>query len=233
MDSEAFVGRWLKKSGRRNELFIATKFGFTATWVNGTPEYVRQAAASSLNKLGIETIDLFYFHRADPGTPIEITVGAMAELIGLLKACRELGVAVVAYSPLGRGMLTGTYKSNADIPDTDWRKNIPRLSQENFPNILKLVGVLERIAKSHNATSSQITLAWLLAQGDDIIPIPGTRKIKYLKENAEALKIKLSAEEIAEIREMSVIVDTAGGGDRYPEATSMQLLFADTPELNA
>ncbi|KAF9556606.1 Aldo/keto reductase [Agrocybe pediades] len=277
MDSEGFVGRWLKKSGRRNELFIATKFGITAAGVNGTPEYVKQAAASSVSRLGIDTIDLFYLHRADPKTPIEITVGAMAELvkegkvrylglsevsattlrrahavhpiaavqveyspfcldiedekIGLLKACRELGVAVVAYSPLGRGMLTGTYKSNADIPDTDWRKKVPRLSQENFPNILKLVGVLEKIAKNHSATSGQITLAWLLAQGSDIIPIPGTRKIKYLKENAEAVKIKLSPDEIAEIRDISAIVDAAGGGDRYPDKSSMQLLFADTPEL--
>jgi aryl-alcohol dehydrogenase-like predicted oxidoreductase len=274
-DSEDLVGKWFKRTGKRNEIFLATKFGNTASGINGKPEYVRSAVEKSLSRLGVETIDLYYLHRADMTTPIETTVGAMAELvkegkvryiglseisaetlrrahavhpiaavqveyspfcldiedekIGLLKACRELGVAVVAYSPLGRGMLTGTYKSNEDIPADDWRKGIPRFSNENFPNILKLVKDVEELGKNHNATAGQVTLAWLLAQGHDIIPIPGTKKIKYLKENLGAANIELSPEEVKEIRGIADSAD-ATQGDRYP-ANMMITLFADTPKL--
>ncbi|KAF8970341.1 NADP-dependent oxidoreductase domain-containing protein [Flammula alnicola] len=270
-DSEDLVGKWFKRTGKRDQIFLATKFGSTPTAPNGKPEYVKSAVEKSLKRLGVETIDLYYLHRADP----TITVGAMAELvkegkvrylglsevtaktlrrahavhpiaavqieyspffldiedekIGLLKTCRELGVAVVAYSPLGRGMLTGTYKSNDDIPKDDWRRTIPKFSNENFPNILKLVKGLEELGKKHNATAGQVTLAWLLAQGDDIIPIPGTKKIKYLKENLAAAKIKLSPQEIAEVREIANKVDATVGA-RYPPA-SMQWVLADTPEL--
>jgi len=279
-DSEDLVGKWFKRTGKRNDIFLATKFGIYRNrdanrTINGDPEYVRSAVERSLKRLGIETIDLYYLHRADPTVPIEITVGAMAELVkegkvryiglsevsaetlrrayavhpiaavqveyspftldieyenwGLLKACRELGVAVVAYSPLGRGMLTGTYKSNKDIPADDWRKTIPKFGDENFPNILKLVNGFEELGKKHNATAGQVTLAWLLQQGDDIIPIPGTKKIKYLKENLGAADIKLSTEEVAHVREIASKAD-ATVGDRYP-ASSMQHLFADTPKL--
>jgi len=147
--------------------------------------------------------------------------------IGLLKACEELGIAVVAYSPLGRGMLTGTYKSNNDIPADDWRKAIPKFSSENFPNILKLVSTFEGIGKKHNATAGQITLAWLLTRSPSVIPIPGTKKIKYLKENLDALSIKLSDEEIKQIKNVADQVNASSVGDRYPTAL-MSSVFADT-----
>jgi len=278
-DSEDLVGKWFKRTGKRNQIFLATKFGFTQPelLINGTPEYVKSAAEKSLKRLGVETIDLYYLHRADKNTPIEKTVGAMAELvkegkvrylglseissatlrrahavhpiaavqveyspfsldiedekIALLKTCRELGIAVVAYSPLGRGMLTGTYKSHDDLSDADddWRKNIPRLSAQNFPNIMKLVEGLKGLGEKHHATAAQVTLAWLLAQGDDIIPIPGTKKIKYLKENLGALNVKLTPAEVAEVREIANRAD-ATQGDRYPPGIQ-ELAFADTPPL--
>jgi len=278
-DSEDLVGKWFKKSGKRNQIFLATKFGFTQPGyiINGKPEYVKSAAEKSLKRLGVETIDLYYLHRADKNTPIEKTVSAMAELvkegkvrylglseissatlrrahavhpiaavqveyspfsldiedekIALLKTCRELGVTVIAYSPLGRGMLTGTYKSHDDISnaDDDWRKAIPRLSAQNFPNIMKLVEGLQGLGEKHHSTAGQVTLAWLLAQGDDIIPIPGTKRIKYLKENLGALNVKLTPAEVAEVREIANRADAAQG-DRYPPGMQ-ELLFADTPPL--
>jgi len=226
----------------------------------------------------VETIDLYYVHRIDQSVPIEITVGALKELVnegkiryiglseasestlrrahavhpisalqmeyspfcldiedgksGIMKACHELGVALVAYSPTGRGMLTGKFKSFDDIPEDDWRRDIPTFSRENFPNILKIVKGLENIGNRHNATAAQVTLAWLLAQGPNIIPIPGTKQIKYLKENIDTFRVNLSAEEVAEIRE---VVDKAGANqvDRYP-AGMMELLFnfANTPPLS-
>jgi len=278
-DSEDLVGKWFKKTGNRKKIFLATKFGIvrteTSRSVNGTPEYVKSACEKSLKRLGIDQIDLYYMHRADPKVPIEKTVGAMAELvkegkvrylglseissstlrrahavhpiaavqieyspftldiedekIGLLKTCRELGVAVVAYSPLGRGLLTGQYKSPDDFEDGDFRKFVPRFSKENFPKILQITDGLAEIGKKHNATAGQVTLAWLLAQGKDIIPIPGTKKIKYLKENLAAINVKLSNEEIAQVRKLAEDSDV-GGLDRYPTAM-MGTLFADTPKL--
>ena len=148
--------------------------------------------------------------------------------INLLKTCRELGVATVAYSPLGRGMLTGAYKSPNDFEEGDFRRLSPRFSEENFPKNLKLVDEIGAIAKKKGCTPSQLTLAWLMCQGEDIIPIPGTKKIKYLEENMRALEVKLTEEEEREIRK---VVDAAEvHGDRYPEAM-MGRLFADTPEL--
>lgn len=148
----------------------------------------------------------------------------------LLKTCRELGVAIVAYSPLGRGMVSGAYRSPDDFPSGDFRKNMPRFSPENFPKNLKLVEGLEKIAEKKGVTPSQLTLAWLLAQGEDIFPIPGTKKEKYLEENLGALKVKLTKEEDGEIRKL---VDTAEVyGTRYPEAM-MGALFANTPALKA
>ncbi len=148
--------------------------------------------------------------------------------IALLKTCRELGVATVAYSPLGRGMLTGAYKSPADFEEGDFRKNSPRFSEENFPKNLKLVEEINQVAKTKGCTPGQLTLAWLLAQGPDIIPIPGTKKIKYLEENIAALDVELTSSENAEIRK--AVESAEVHGQRYPEQM-MGALFADTPEL--
>lgn len=148
--------------------------------------------------------------------------------IGLLETCRELGVAVVAYSPLGRGFLTGQYKSRLDFEEGDFRRFAPRFSDENFPKNLKLVDQLTALATRKGCTTGQLTLAWLLAQGEDIIPIPGTKKVKYLEENLGALDVKLSEEEVKQVRHA---VDGAEvHGTRYPEAHS-SVLFADTPPL--
>jgi len=217
------LGKWFKRRGKRNEIFLATKFGVTfdsnrRPTVRSDPEYVKQACAKSLERLGIDCIDLYYCHRVDKKTPIEETVQAMAELkkegkiraiglsevtaatvrrahkvhpiaalqveyspfaldiehpdIGLLNTCRELGIAIVAYSPLGRGFLTGQLKSPDDFEDGDFRKHAPRYSKENFPKNLELVKSLETRAKAKGCTSGQLSLAWLLAQGHDIIPIP-------------------------------------------------------------
>lgn len=276
-DNEDLLGKWFKKTGNRDKIFLATKFGIVRTpdrIANGTPEYVKAAVEKSLKRLGIETIDLYYLHRADVNVPIETTVGAMAELvkqgkvryiglseissdtlrrahaihpiaavqveyspftldiedekIALLKTCRELGVAVVAYSPLGRGMLTGRFKSVDELEDGDFRKHIPKY-RDNFPSILKLVDGLKELGKKHNATAGQIALAWLLAQGEDIIPIPGTKGIKYLKENFAAREVKLTPEEVEEVRAIAKTADVFKG-DRYP-AGMMASLFADTPKL--
>jgi len=270
------VGKWFKRTGKRNEIFLATKFGSTPTGPNGKAEYVRAAAEKSFKRLDVETIDLYYLHRADRNTPIEITVGAMAELvkegkvrylglseissetlrrahaihpitavqveyspfcldiedekIALLKTCRELGVTVVAYSPLGRGMLAGKFRSRDDIPADDWRREVPRFSDENFPNILKLVNDFEEIGKKHNATSGQVALAWLLAQGEDIIPLFGTKSIKNIKENLGAFNVKLSPEEVRDIRAIAEKADATAQGDRYPPS-SMPYVFADTAPL--
>jgi aryl-alcohol dehydrogenase-like predicted oxidoreductase len=148
--------------------------------------------------------------------------------IGLLETCRELGVAVVAYSPLGRGMLTGRYKSPDDFEEGDFRKISPRFSRENFAKNLKLVDGIAELAKKKGCTAGQLTLAWLLAQGEDIIPIPGTKKIKYLEENLGALKIKLTREEVKQIRDLVSAAEVHG--DRYGDAMA-KYLFADTPKL--
>ncbi|CUA69093.1 hypothetical protein RSOLAG22IIIB_03771 [Rhizoctonia solani] len=271
-DSEELIGKWFKRTGKRNQIFLATKFGITAQGPNGTPEYIKQQLNRSLELLGVDKIDLYYLHRVDQKTPIETTVGTLAEFVKagkiryiglsepspatlrrahkvhpiaaiqveyspfvldieqkghLLETARELGVAVVAYSPLGRGVLTGQIKSNADLPDDDFRKNIPKYSEANFPKITSLVNKIKDIGKNHNATPGQVTLAFLLAQGDDVIPIPGTKNIKYAEENIAALKIQLTSEEIKAIRQ--AIVETELTGDQYP-AGYMQSLYGDTPE---
>ncbi|THH00720.1 hypothetical protein EW026_g1867 [Hermanssonia centrifuga] len=257
-ECEDVLGTWFKRSGKRNEIFLATKFGFVfreTMGIDGSAEYVKAAFSKSLQRLGVDTIDLYYLHRPDPTVPIEITVGAMAEFVkagkvkylglsecsaqtlrrahavhpisalqieyspfildiedekvGLLKAARELGVAIVAYSPLGRGLLTGSIKSPGDFPEGDFRGIVPRFSKENFPNILKIVEGLKAIGDRHGATSGQVSLAWLLAQGD-VIPIPGTKKIKYLKENVGALKLKLTEKDVAEIRAIAEAADLPG-----------------------
>ncbi|KAJ7660154.1 NADP-dependent oxidoreductase domain-containing protein [Mycena polygramma] len=276
-DSEELIGKWFKRTGKRDDIFLATKFGFTPSHsIDGSPAQVKTAVASSLRKLAVDHIDLYYLHRADTKTPIEHTVGAMAELvkagkvkhlglsevsaatlrraqavhpiaavqveyspfsldiedpkIGLLATARELGVQIVAYSPLGRGLLTGQYKSPDDFEDGDFRKMVPRFSAENFPNILKLAEGLKVIGvKYNNATAGQVALAWVLAQGDDIIPIPGTKKIKYLEENIVAAKLTLSAEDLKAVRDIAAAADTSKGA-RYPPGMQ-EMLFVDTPAL--
>ncbi|CAL1702449.1 unnamed protein product [Somion occarium] len=278
-DNEDLIGKWFKKTGKRNEIFLATKFGFVFKddkIVNGSPEYARKACEKSLSRLGIDQIDLYYLHRPDPTVPIELTVGVMAELVkegkvkylgisecsaatlrrahavhpisalqveyspftldiedekvGLLKTAKELGIAVVAYSPIGRGLLTGQYKGPEDFDEDDFRRKIPRYSKENFPNILKLADGLKKIGERHNATAGQVALAWLLAQDPSIIPIPGTTKVKYLEENLGALNVRLSSEELLEVRKVAEEAN-ACQGLRFPEAFGA-VHFADTPALN-
>ena len=260
--NEELVGRMLR--GRREQVTLATKFGIVrdpqnagARGVNGRPEYVRSSCEGSLRRLGVDYIDLYYQHRVDPNTPIEDTVGALAELvqagkiryIGLSEAspetlrravkvhpiaalqteyslwtrdpedevlatCRELGIGFVAYSPLGRGFLSGQFQRPEDIPEGDYRRNSPRFMGENFDKNLQLVEKVRTIAAEKNATPSQLALAWVLAQGDDIVPIPGTKRRRYLEENAGALSLTLSAEDLRRIDE--VAPKGAAAGARYP-----------------
>jgi aryl-alcohol dehydrogenase-like predicted oxidoreductase len=230
---------------------LATKFGIVrdpnnpnVRGVNGRPEYVRQSCEGSLRRLGVETIDLYYQHRVDPNTPIEETVGAMAQLVkegkvrylGLSEAsvktlrraakvhpiaalqseyslwtrdpenealatCRELGIGFVAYSPLGRGFLTGQLKRFEDLAADDYRRSSPRFQGENFQKNLDIVRGIQEIAQEKGCKPSQLALAWVLAQGEDIVPIPGTKRRKYLEENAAALEIKLTPDELRRIGE--------------------------------
>lgn len=278
--NEKLLGRWFVQTGRRNEIFLATKFGnfFDANGkhtVRGDAEYVRQACAASLERLGVDTIDLYYQHRVDTTVPIEETVAAMAELkregkiryLGLsecsastlrrahavhpiaaaqmeyspfaleieseqtafLATARELGVKIIAYSPLGRGFLTNTITSRADLEPSDNRNNHPRFSEAHFDDNLKLVRALADIAKEKGCTAGQLALAWLAAQGEDVISIPGTKRVKYLEENAAAAGIVLSVEEEKRIRKA---IESVGGskGERYPPAM-MARCFGDSPEL--
>jgi aryl-alcohol dehydrogenase-like predicted oxidoreductase len=260
--NEILVGRAIK--GRRSEVFLATKFGAvrgedgTFLGVNGKPQYVRSACEASLRRLGVETIDLYYQHRVDPATPIEETVGAMANLIregkvrylglseaaagtvrraqtvypitalqteyslwsrdpeeDILPTCRELGIGFVAYSPIGRGFLSGKIRRPEDLEENDFRRFSPRFQGENFQKNLDLVRRVEEIAAQKGCTPSQLALAWLLAQGNDIVPIPGTRKRSHLEENVGALQIRLTPEELASIDE--VAPRGVASGARYPE----------------
>ncbi len=262
-DNEVLVGKAIQSI--RDNIFLATKFGIVrdkakpnVRGVTGKAEYVRACCDASLKRLGVDTIDLYYQHRVDPNTPIEETVGAMAELvragkvrlIGLSEAgpatirraaavhpvaalqteyslwtrdpedevlltTRELGIAFVAYSPLGRGFLTGQYKRFEDLAADDYRRFSPRFQGENFQKNLDLVARVEVVAKEKQCTPSQLALAWLLAQGQDIIPIPGTKHRKYLDENAGAMNVTLSAEDLRRIDE--VAPHGAASGARYPE----------------
>jgi aryl-alcohol dehydrogenase-like predicted oxidoreductase len=258
--NERLVGRAI--SGRRDEVVLATKFGNVRSedgaWlgINGKPEYVRQACDSSLQRLGVDTIDLYYQHRVDPETPIEDTVGAMAELVQagkvrhlglseaapstirrahavhpiaalqteyslwsrepeqeLLATCRELGIAFVAYSPLGRGFLTGRFRSADDLPADDWRRRNPRFQGENFQKNLDLATAVEEIARAKGCTAAQLALAWLLSRGEEVIPIPGSTRIERVEENAAATSIQLSGGELAALGALAPMV----AGDRYAE----------------
>jgi aryl-alcohol dehydrogenase-like predicted oxidoreductase len=271
--NEKLLGRWFKETGRRNEIFLCTKFGIdfsTGTPViRGDREYIRSCVQGSLERLGVDHIDLYYQHRLDFGVCIEETVEALAELVkegkvkhiglsevsantlrrahkvhpiaalqieyspfsldietnGVLETARELGIAIVAYSPLGRGFLTGQIKSPDDFEEGDFRKHLPRFSKENFPKNLKLVEELQKFGAKKNAQASQITLAWVLAQDPLIIPIPGTRRIQNLEENLAAAKIQFSEEELKELR---AIIDNAEiQGNRYNDSFA-SLNFAES-----
>jgi aryl-alcohol dehydrogenase-like predicted oxidoreductase len=261
--NEELVGKAIK--GKRDKIVLATKFGIvrdpanpSVRGVSGKADYVRKSCEASLQRLGVETIDLYYQHRVDPATPIEETVGAMAELVkagkvrylglseasvatlrravkvhpitalqteyslwtrdsegGILAACRELGIGFVAYSPLGRGFLTGQFKKFDDLPADDYRRNSPRFQGENFQKNLDLVRRVEELAREKKCTASQLALAWVLAQGSDVVPIPGTKRRKYLEENVAALDVKLSGEELRQI-DAAFPADSAAGA-RYPE----------------
>ena len=261
--NEELVGRAIKD--KRDKVVLATKFGIVrdpanpqVRGVNGRPDYIRRSCEGSLKRLGIETIDLYYQHRVDPYTPIEETVGAMAQLakegkirhIGLSEAspqtlrraakvhaitalqteyslwsrepedeilatCRELGIGFVAYSPLGRGFLTGQFTKFEDFPEDDYRRFSPRFQGENFRKNLDLVRRVEEIAKEKSCKPAQLALAWVLVQDKNIIPIPGTKRRKYLEENVAALEVKLSAEDLRRIEE--IFPTGAAAGLRYPE----------------
>jgi len=250
---------------RRKEVFLATKFGFVrdpanpqARVVNGKPDYVRAACEACLRRLGTDTIDLFYLHRIAPDTPVEETVGAMAELVragkvrylglseagpaslrramkvhpitalqseyslwtrdpeaGVLAVCRELGIGFVPYSPLGRGFLTGRLKRFEDFAADDQRRTQPRFQGDNFAKNLALVQRIGELAARQGCSPAQLALAWVLAQGDDIVPIPGTRRIRNFDENLGALAVKLTAAELAAIE--AVFPADAVAGTRYPE----------------
>jgi aryl-alcohol dehydrogenase-like predicted oxidoreductase len=266
--NERLVGRAI--TGRRERVLLATKFGNvrkedgTFVGVNGRPEYVRQACDASLRRLAVERIDLYYQHRVDPATPIEDTVGAMAELVKagkvgalglseagpntlrrahtvhpiaalqteyslwsrdpeeeLLSTCRELGTTFVAYSPLGRGFLTGRFKSPDDFAPDDWRRNNPRFQGENFAKNLELVARIERLAGEKGCTPAQLALAWLLAQGNDVVPIPGSRQRSRVEENAGAVEVTLTRADLDAVN--AIAPRGVAAGSRYPEA-AMRLL---------
>lgn len=259
--NEELVGAAI--AGRRDEVVLATKFGNVRSadgaflGVDGSPDYIRKACDASLKRLNVETIDLYYQHRVDPKTPIEETVGAMADLVeagkvrylglseaapetirravkvhpiaalqteyslwtrdpeenGVLDTVRELGIGFVAYSPLGRGFLSGRFQTPEDLPADDTRRNHPRFQGENFYKNLKLVEVIRAIANEKGVTPSQVALAWLLQQ-PDVVPIPGTKHRKYLDENAGALSVHFDAQELRRIDEAFPAGATAG--ERYP-----------------
>ncbi len=267
--NEQLLGRALK--AHRERAIIATKFGILRDpikpefrGISGKPDYVKQACEGSLRRLQMDCIDLYYQHRVDPDTPIEETVGAMAELVregkvrflGLSEAgaetirrahavhpitalqseyslwtrdpeaeilgvCRELGIGFVPYSPLGRGFLTGKIQKPEDLPQDDYRSTTPRFQGENFQRNVDLVKRVEEIARDKRCTPAQLALAWVLVQGENIIPIPGTKRRKYLQENVGALDVDLTSEDLARIDE--VAPKDAFAGSRYPEAM-MKLL---------
>ncbi len=261
-DNETLVGEAIK--GRRDQVTLATKFAIIrsadpkARGISGKPEYVRQACDASLQRLGVDTIDLYYQHRVDPSTPIEDTVGAMAGLVEqgkvrflglseaspatlrraaavhpiaalqteyslwsrdpedeILPTCRELGIGFVAYSPLGRGFLTGQITKFEDLDADDYRRQSPRFQGDNFARNLDLVARLGEIAREKEVKPSQLALAWTLAQGQDIVPIPGTKRRAYLEENAGAVEVVLTTDDIARINDAAP--KDAAAGARYAD----------------
>jgi aryl-alcohol dehydrogenase-like predicted oxidoreductase len=264
--NERLVGRAI--AGRRDKVVLATKFGIERgeegerRGVRGDPEYVQRACAASLERLGVEHIDLYYQHRVDPKVPIEETVGAMAELVAegkvrylglseaapetirrayevhpisalqteyslwsrdpeeqILPTIRELGIGFVAYSPLGRGFLSGSFKSPADIPEGDFRRYSPRFQGENFERNLAIVKRVKELAEEKGATPAQLALAWVHYQGDDVVPIPGTKRRRYLEENVGATEIALTQQDLARLDEAAPRGSAAG--DRYPDMSTV------------
>ncbi|KAF9510791.1 hypothetical protein BS47DRAFT_1347518 [Hydnum rufescens UP504] len=269
-DCEELIGKWFKRTGNRDKIFLATKFGYTPEFlIRGDPEFVKSECEKSLKKLRTDHIDLYYQHRPAPDTPIEITVGAMAELVkegkvntpnairraqtvhpisalqieyspfelaveksgGARDVARQFGITIVAHSPNARGFTTGRYRSLDDLDKDDWRRGLPRYSAENFPRIVEVVDYLQEIATTHKATAAQVCIAWLLAQGNDIIPIPGSKQIKYVEENWLAKDVHLSTAEIGRIRELVDATDAhLGEIPRFPKAFQDQTL-EETPPL--
>jgi aryl-alcohol dehydrogenase-like predicted oxidoreductase len=264
--NEKLVGKAIRD--RRDEVVLATKFGNMRgedgafLGISGRPDYVRKACDASLQRLGVDVIDLYYQHRVDQKTPIEETVGAMSELVqagkvrylGLSEAApgtirradkvhpitalqteyslwtrdpedeimptvRELGIGFVAYSPLGRGFLTGRFKTIDDLDANDYRRHSPRFQGENFQRNLDLVERIEDLAREKGVTPSQLALAWVLHQGNDIVPIPGTKHVRYLEENAAAMNVTLTADELRRIDE--VAPKGAAAGERYPDMSNV------------
>ena len=258
--NERLVGRAIRD--RRDEVVVATKFGNVRTedgkWhgISGRPDYVRQACDASLQRLGVDAIDLYYQHRVDRDTPIEDTVGAMADLVKagkvrhlglseaalptirranavhpiaalqteyslwsrepegeILDTCRELGIAFVAYSPLGRGFLTGRFRTPDDLDPTDWRRNNPRFQGDNFQCNLDLATTVQRLAGAKCCTPAQLALAWLLSRGEDVFPIPGSTRAERVEENAGAVHVQLTRDELNQLDAIAPAV----AGDRYPE----------------
>jgi aryl-alcohol dehydrogenase-like predicted oxidoreductase len=242
--SEQIIGRVI--ADRRADVALATKFGGGGDSSLGRPDKVAPALEESLARLRTDYVDVYYLHRVDPATPIEDTVGAMAQLVeagkvrylglseaapqtirrahavhaitalqteyslfsrepenDILPTTRELGIGFVAYSPLGRGLLTGRYRSSSDLPEGDWRTGVPRFQAENLDSNSRIVAALEQIAESHGVTVAQLVLAWLLHQGDDVVPIPGTRRSANLEENAAAADVELTADDLRRIGEVA------------------------------
>ena len=272
--NESLISKMLVSN--RDKIFIATKFGFRRrnggsgtssdpdTYIDGSPEYIREAVELSLKRLGIETIDLYYAHRVDPNVPIEETVGAMAELVkegkvrylglseasseslrsaslihpiaalqseysllsrdiegDILNTCRELKISLVPYSPLSRGLITATIEDPSLLPDTDFRKGLPRFSQANWESNRKLIAGFADLAAGLGVTPAELAIAWVLSQGEDIIPIPGTKQIKYLEQNSAATMLTLSPAVLQKIE--TLVKAFPVFGERYTER-SMEML---------
>jgi aryl-alcohol dehydrogenase-like predicted oxidoreductase len=264
--NEQLVGKAI--SGHRDEVVLATKFGNqraedgTYIRINGTPEYVKSACAASLRRLGVDVIDLYYQHRVDQSTPIEETVGAMAELVAegkvrhlglseaapatirrahavhpitalqseyslwtrdveaeILPTCRELGIGFVAYSPLGRGFLGGRFRSPDELGEGDFRGNYPRLQGENLERNRRLAELVEEFAAEKGCTPAQLALAWVLSRGDDVVPIPGTKRRTYLEQNAAALEVELSRDDLERLD--AAFPPGVAAGDRYASMSSI------------
>ena len=264
--NERLVGKAIE--GRRDEVQLATKFGNQrkpdGTWkgINGKPKHVLAACDASLQRLGVETIDLYYQHRVDRKVPIEETVGAMAALVeagkvrylglseagpetirrahavhpisalqteyslwsrdveaAILPTVRELGIGFVAYSPLGRGFLTGNYRSSDDLSDGDWRHATPRFQEGNLERNVRLADELRSLGAQKGVTAAQVALAWLHSRGDDVVPIPGTKRRRYLEENAGALEVELTDDELRRLDE--AFPAGVAAGDRYPDMSTV------------